>query len=132
MKQNPSLIPTKTRFHSTDAQGRQKTQENVVLFLNNYHFVPKPSLETEEVDVCPPRDHQAPSYLPLLEEADQILVVPGPQGQVVNEQQHAEGVLIRLETSRGNAGSTEKENRALSVREWAGGRAGSRAKDSHC
>lgn len=49
------------------------------------------------------------TYLPLLEETDQVLVVARPQGQVVDEQQHAQGVLVRLQAS--GAAQGEKAQR---------------------
>lgn len=48
------------------------------------------------------------THLPLLKEADQVLVVTRPQGQVVDEQQHAQRVLVGLQASgsgRGREGS---------------------------
>lgn len=60
----------------------------------------------------------AQTYLPLLEEADQVLVVPCPQGQVVDEQQHAQGVLVGFKASRGSM--VTKEGRGRKNPEWAG------------
>lgn len=59
-----------------------------------------------------PGDRPVPAtgttYLPLLEQVDQVLVVARPQSQVVDQQQHAQGVLVGLQAS-GGSGEREAE-----------------------
>lgn len=43
-----------------------------------------------------PSPHLLATHLPLLEEAGQEVVFPGPEGQEVDQQQHTERVILRI------------------------------------
>lgn len=46
-----------------------------------------------------PSQSRTPTHLPLLEELDKVLIVASPQGQVVHQQEHAQGIFLRFQAS---------------------------------